>query len=362
MKPFRRHHFLQICERYRASSAPLDLILRTYFRENSAVGSHDRKEICGKLYDMVRWQGKIDAFLEKPITDEKRLEIVDSIFEMEGDLPSHVQVSFPKHFHELLVSALGVEDAQAFCTTSNERAPTTLRTNLIKTDRASLLQALDGLGVACEHSPTAINLTQQINLFGHPLFKAGHFEVQDEASQIAAGLVQPKPGEHVLDYCAGAGGKSLAFAPSMKGRGQIYYNDVREHALSDAKKRFARAGIQNATRFQRKRHKMMDRIVLDLPCTGTGTLRRNPDQKWRFSRDLLDRMVNLQMEICEEAIPMLKPGGHLIYATCSVLPQENELQIKKLLERFPLEVEETFSTLPVSGGMDGFFATRLLRK
>ena len=189
------------------------------------------------------------------------------------------------------------------------------------------------------------------------------FEIQDEASQLIAALVEAEPGQHVLDYCSGSGGKTLAFAHRLDKKGQIYLHDIRPAILEQARKRLKRADIQNAQPLPaghanlKKLRKKMDWTFVDAPCTGTGTLRRNPDQKWKFSSELLNRLLGEQRTIFERALSYVKPGGKIIYATCSMLAQENEDQVEHFLKTYDLKLAHPpFSSLPAPGAMDGMFA------
>jgi 16S rRNA C967 or C1407 C5-methylase (RsmB/RsmF family) len=253
---------------------------------------------------------------------------------------------------------------------SNEAAPTTVRINRGKTSREELLEKwADSYDVRpCEQSADGIVFEKKCNFYVLPEFKQGLFSVQDEASQLVAALVEASPGDHVLDYCAGSGGKALAFAYQMEGKGQLYLHDIRPRALVEAKQRLARAGIQNSQLVQadspalKKLKKKCDWVLVDAPCSGTGTLRRNPDMKWRFSGEMVARLVGQQRQIFEQALSFLKPGGTIVYATCSILPQENQEQVEHFVATYDLEMEEPlFQSFPESGKMDGFFACRLRR-
>jgi 16S rRNA C967 or C1407 C5-methylase (RsmB/RsmF family) len=218
-------------------------------------------------------------------------------------------------------------------------------------------------------SPLGITFQKKINFFELPEFKEGLFEVQDEGSQLLAFLVKAKPGQQVLDYCAGSGGKTLAFAPSMQNKGQIFLHDVRPKALLECRKRLRRAGIQNAQTVAHdspklsKLKKKMDWVLVDAPCTGTGTLRRNPDMKWKFSQEILSRLIGQQRMIFEKALSYMRPEGRIVYATCSILQEENQEQIEHFLKTYSLELEgETFQTFPALGGMDGFFGAILKKQ
>jgi 16S rRNA (cytosine967-C5)-methyltransferase len=205
-------------------------------------------------------------------------------------------------------------------------------------------------------SPLGIHFHERINFFILPEFKEGLFEIQDEASQMAAGLVKAKPKQHVLDFCAGAAGKTLAFAHLLKNTGQIYLHDIRQRALHRGRERLNRAGVQNVQFALPSKKGEMDWIVVDVPCTGTGTLRRNPDLKWKFDPSKLDHLLEEQRAIFREAVAYLHVDGHIIYMTCSLLPQENEEQAAYFQKEFSLEIVETFKTPPLLNGMDGFYA------
>jgi 16S rRNA (cytosine967-C5)-methyltransferase len=374
-KSFREHHLFQILSSFEKQSLPLDVFLRNYFRSNKAVGSKDRKEICEAIYGMVRWRGLLDHITGKPFSWENRFRAFAD-FSPEKTLhdtaiPPHVRVSFPKSFYQLLSDSLGAEKAFEFCLSCNASAPTTVRVNLLKTTRQDLMEKWqDKFKIApCPHSPAGIRFEEKVNFFGMEEFKAGYFEIQDEASQLIANLVAVQPGQRFLDYCAGSGGKSLAIAPNMKGSGQLFLHDIRASALLEARKRLKRAGIQNAQPLpadspnKTKIIGKMDWVLVDAPCSGTGTLRRNPDMKWKFDEQMIERLTQEQRQIFKEALSYLKPGGHIVYATCSILPQENEQQAAHFLNHFPLEqIDQPFTSTPVAGEMDGFFGIVFKKK
>jgi 16S rRNA (cytosine967-C5)-methyltransferase len=373
-RPFREHHLLQILGSFEEQSLPLDVFLRNYFRGHTAVGSKDRKEICETVYGIVRWRGLLDHISEKPLSWENRFRAFTKFSQNEDcdpAFPTHIRVSFPKLFYQLLSESLGEEKAFQFCLSCNEPAPTTVRVNLLKTTRDALLESWQQRYKVspCRYSAVGIRFQEKINFFGMEEFKKGYFEIQDEASQLIAGLIAIEPGMRFLDYCAGSGGKSLAVAPRLGGSGQLFLHDVRPQVLLEARKRLKRAGIQNAQPLRadspnkRVLKLKMDWVLVDAPCTGTGTLRRNPDMKWKFDHQMLQRVVQEQRQIFSEAFTYLKPGGHIVYATCSVLPQENQQQVAYFLERFPLEqVDAPFSSFPTTGEMDGFFGIVFKKK
>lgn len=396
---FRRHHTLQILERFSIGKIPLDVFLKNYFLENRAIGSKDRKLICDKIYTLIRWSGLIDFLAERPLSSTSRLNALENFspkqFQNDASIPAHVRVSFPKKLYEKIREALGDQEAFEFCWDSNFPAPITIRVNALKISREDFFQNWQEFCpmVLCQKASQGITLLKKIDLRGTEEFKKGFFEIQDEASQLIAQLISAHPehclGDRVLDYCAGAGGKALAIAASMKNRGQLYLHDVRPFALEEARKRLKRAGVQNAQTIsalalQKLRGSQYFKWVLvDAPCSGSGTFRRNPDMKWRFDPQEFSILLESQSKILDEAVNYVEPGGFLVYATCSILPEENEKQIEALLARFPsLRVEGPFlktcfrSPLPENSSeraewdekedrreerMDGFFGA-ILRK
>lgn len=368
LTPFRRRHCLTLLGLLPSSPLPLDTEMSNYFRAHKAVGSKDRLAISTTIYALIRWQGALDILLAQPITWEKRLDtfekgnlqtIVD-----DPSLPLHIRCSFPKTLFQKIAAAYGEKKAFSICLTLNERAPLCLRVNTLLTTRDKLMEALP-LSLKRGEYPTALIVEGRANLFSLAEFKAGYFECQDEGSQIMAGLVHAKPGDHVLDYCSGSGGKTLAIAPALHGKGQLYLHDIRPTALMQAKNRLKRAGITNAqiAESPARLRGRMDHILVDAPCSGTGTLRRNPDLKWKFDLAALERLVQTQRQIFAEALPCLKESGQITYVTCSLLPEENEAQVKAFLETYPLElVKEPTQLLPLSGGHDGFFGATFRKK
>lgn len=375
MRNFRDTHLINILETFDTSKLPLDVFLNKYFRLHKALGSKDRAYICEYLYLLIRWKDLIDACYQTTHQWDERLAILKkypiSDLQNSSFLSHHQKVSFPKPFFDILQNSLGLEKAYEFCLNSNQAAPLTIRVNTSKCSRDHLfdLWRESYLVEKCEVSKNGICFKKRINFFELKEFKEGLFEVQDEGSQIVAAHLQAKPGDHVLDYCAGSGGKTLALAPLLEGKGQIYLFDIRPHALNEAKKRLKRAGIQNAQlldpiKLKKKGLlKRMDWILLDVPCSGSGTLRRNPDMKWRFTPEMVERVIAEQKIIFEKAIKYLADDGKIVYATCSVLPQENIDQVNYFMEKYQLElVGVPFQSYPQPDKMDGFFAAVLKRK
>ena len=295
-------------------------------------------------------------------------EELDVLLEAAKDLPPAVRYACPPDLYEALVHSYGPE-ADAICLANMGEAPLFIRANPIKTTRAFLQEKLQAEGIASEEvsgMEHALRLKRRANLFALPLFQEGWFECQDIGSQKIAEMVEVQPKQKVLDYCSGSGGKSLAFAYRMKGQGQIFLHDIRKGALLEAKKRLRRAGIQNVQwvhadeeeKLQRLRSSC-DWVLVDAPCSGTGTFRRNPDMKWRWTKEMLGRITQEQRSIFEKALFFLKPNGTILYATCSVLVEENQEQVAFFEKTYGLEQKECFRSLPEEGGMDGFFAAVL---
>lgn len=371
-RPFREHHILTCLEDYEKQNLPLDLFLSLYFRHHKALGAKDRGFVADTIYGLIRWKSLIDYLCKSTPTWEKRLDTFLTTdvetYKNETQIPLYIRYSCPQPLFELLVKNFGEEKACEFCWVNNQKAPLTVRINPLRTTREALLQLWekDYPVSPSQYSKYGIVFHKKFNLFSLPEFKSGLFEIQDEGSQLLSELIQASPGQQVLDYCSGSGGKTLAFAPGMQGKGQIFLHDIRPHVLLEAKKRLKRAGIQNAQIVQpedpklKKLKKKMDWVLVDAPCSGTGTLRRNPDMKWKFSEEMLMRLVGQQRMIFEKALSFLKPNGRIVYSTCSLLKEENQEQIDHFIKIYGLTVEGTpFQSLPADGGMDSFFGAVL---
>lgn len=290
-------------------------------------------------------------------------------------------------------------DAAGFARAINQRAPLTVRANRLKTTREALMERLAGPapGAPAGLSPEAtrwagdgVTLHARVNVFGLPEFKDGLFEVQDEASQLVAELCAPPVHGLVVDACAGAGGKTLALGSLMRNKGRLVAMDMARHKLEELSRRARRAGLTN--------HRWMvvdpegelpgearglvakaDRVLVDAPCSGVGSMRRSPEARWRMSEAYVDALPELQLRLALRALPLVKPGGRLVYATCTILEAENEAVVRRLMEKEPrlsripvkeilgkarvegIVSEDGFSlrTAPHLHGMDGFYATAL---
>ena len=376
---FRQHHFFKMLEEFDPHKGPLDLFVSLYFRHNHQLGSKDRVYVVERIYAYFRWKGLFEALLDKAALSGKArqaalIELLErEPLETSSDpaLPPHVRVSFPEPLYQKFCATYG-EETDELCRACNEPAPIVLRANGLKTTREVLLHALRKHGLSVEEDPAtplAIRLLKRVNLCALPEFAEGLFEIQDAGSQSVADLVQAQPGDSVLDFCAGAGGKTLCFAPRLQNQGQIFLHDVRLEALFEAKRRLRRAGIQNAqTILHTDTNRLspllgrMDWVLVDVPCSGTGTLRRNPDLKWKCTPAVVDRLVEEQRLIFDQALSYLGPRGTIIYVTCSLLREENDDQLQHFLSVHQLTVVgEPFRSRPRRGMMDGFFAAVLRR-
>ncbi len=371
---FREYHLFTLLEAYEKQALPLDLFINSYFRSHKALGSKDRGFIAETAYALIRWLALLDYLSVKPLSWESRYQTYQNLnieqIQRQEEIPLFIRVSFPESLFNLIVTSYGIEKAMELCQISNTPAPTTIRVNTLKVTRQALIQRWE------KHysisptlfSPNGIIFHKKINFFELPEFKEGLFEIQDEGSQLLAYLIQAKPGDQVMDYCAGSGGKTLAFAPFMQHTGQIYIHDIRSYALQEARKRLKRAGIQNGqllvstSSHLAKLKKKMNWVMVDAPCTGTGTLRRNPDMKWKFTEETLFRLIGQQRIIFEKALSFMHPEGRIVYGTCSLLKDENQSQVDHFLKMYHLSIEgEVFQSLPTKDGMDGFFGVVLKR-
>jgi 16S rRNA (cytosine967-C5)-methyltransferase len=263
-------------------------------------------------------------------------------------------------------------DWPATLTALNETAPVVLRANRLNTTPKELTAALETEGITVEPiAEDALRVTERKNLFRTKAFRAGLFELQDYSSQQAAPALEVEPGMTVVDACAGAGGKSLHLAALMENKGRLLSLDIHGWKLKELKKRARRAGVTNleprpitSTKVVKRLHGKADRVLLDVPCSGLGVLRRNPDAKWKLTPESIDRVLAEQTKILTDYSKMVRTGGKLVYATCSILPRENGDQLHHFLESeagrgWTLEHEQSF--LPQRDGYDGFFVSRLAR-
>ena len=378
-----------------------DKVLRNVLKRDKRWGSRDRSFIAETTYYIVRWKRLYQEIAEvkEPFDRDNlfRLFVVWATMrgitlpdwkQFEGvptrkikgrfDTLSKLRVlreSIPDWLDQVGLEAFGKEQWSQELKALNQQAEVILRCNTLKGSRRDLANSLAANGIETElakQTPEGLILKQRENVFTSEEFKAGLFEVQDINSQRVAHWVKPEPGMRVIDACAGAGGKSLHLAALMENKGQIIALDIFPQKLEELKRRARRNGAHNietrlvdSRKTIKKLHQSADALLIDAPCTGIGVLKRNPDAKWKLSPEFLAEITNTQSEILRDYSSMVKPGGVLVYATCSILPQENQEQIKAFLNSeqgrdFSLQAQE--SMLPSVTGYDGFFIARLKRK
>ena len=340
--------------------APADARLRQFFRSRPQMGREDRAFVAEGVFAYLRRRRSLETLAET--ADPRRLALATLVREMRrsvreidaalaGDerewlsafkaraqppLPDAVAADLPDWLWERLGETMGPVRRAAFARSASEGAPLDLRVNALKATREDALAALraDGIAVApTPYSPWGLRATGRPMLARHPWFVDGRIEVQDEGSQLVAFLVAPRRGEMVVDFCAGAGGKTLALGVLMRSQGRLYAFDTVAKRLANLKPRLARSGLSNVhpqliaherdAKVKRLAGKV-DRVLVDAPCTGTGTLRRNPDLKWRHQPVDVAELAAKQAAILASAATLVKAGGRVVYATCSVLPEENE--------------------------------------
>ena len=385
---------IEILSAIEAGDRPADDVAADYFRRRRYIGATDRATVSGHVYAVLRHRAALDWWTAKHgIEAGPRSRVLASLELLEGwrpetverccdgdrfrpsplsraerrlvddlatrtlrhpGMPRAVANGLPEWLEPRLEAVFGggLEREMAAL---NAPAPTDLRVNLLKVDRESASRALAAEGVAAEPtplSPVGLRLRRRAPLGNLAAFKEGLVEVQDESSQLAALLADARPGMRVVDFCAGAGGKTLALAAGMANRGKLVACEVSAWRLERSARRLRRAGASNVERRPLsderdkwvKHHKgSFDRVFVDVPCLGTGTWRRNPDAKWRSRPEDLADLVIRQQQILRSAARLVRPGGRLIYATCSLLREEDEDQAEAFLA-----AEPDFALLPAA--------------
>lgn len=394
-------------------SVPADAALRDFFRHHRQLGARDRAFIAEGVFAVLRRRRSLAIYAAS--TAPRALAIAASMRELGvslRELESALEVGeqawarelrprkpalspaeaadLPDWLWDALGEALPAERdalARAWLTP----APLDLRINPFKTTRDAALAALAAEGIRAAptpYSPVGIRLAGKPMLQQHPLFTSGAVEVQDEGSQLICFLVAPKRAEMIVDFCAGAGGKTLLLGALMRSQGRLYAFDISPRRLANLKPRLARSGLSNVHPVRivderdahiRRLAGKIDRVLVDAPCTGFGTLRRNPDLKWRQAPTALAELAAKQARLLAAAAPLVKPGGRLVYATCSVLPAENEMIVEGFLAAHPefaladataelaragiaLDAGRLLHLYPHRHGCDGFFAAVLERE
>jgi 16S rRNA (cytosine967-C5)-methyltransferase len=415
-------HAIELIEILQSDSRPADHLIDAFFRQRRYLGSHDRRELAESVYGILRHLRLLQSYIAKTKLDslnhpawlyaayKLHLEKISpealqayalplSTAQLRGlatadapglePQPLGLRTSFPDWFVEKLQAQMGEAETETLLTAMNQPPPLTIRVNTLKTTRETCLRELSQRGYECaptQLSPDGIHLKKRANLFGLDLFQEGWFELQDEGSQLISLLLDPKPNWRLADVCAGGGGKALHLAALMKNRGEIWAFDVVPQRLENLRKRARRGGVHNI----RAQHLQpdtipanllgqMDAILVDAPCSGSGVLRRNPDAKWKITPQMVQEMTSKQKLIINHYAPMLNPGGRLVYATCSLLAEENEEIVQAFLAPHPefrpadvaailqrhqlahLADGSFIHLMPHQHGTDGFFAAILER-
>ncbi|EKS39536.1 RsmB/NOP family class I SAM-dependent RNA methyltransferase [Afipia broomeae] len=422
---------IEILQAIDAQRVPAPNALKEWGTAHRFAGSGDRAAIAGLVFDVLRrrassaWLMDADTprarllgmlklerglsadavaalcdggrFAPEPLTDTERAAFTSRTLK---DAPAHVAGDYPEWLDAQFAAVFGdtrVEEATAMAS----RAPLDLRVNTLKAKHEKVLGSMKHLGArATPWSPWGLRIdlgadARNPGIHSEEDFIKGGVEVQDEGSQLAAFLTGAKPGEQVIDMCAGAGGKTLALAAMMQGKGRLIATDHDKRQLAPIHERLSRAGVHNADVRTPKGpddtlsdiKASADLVVIDAPCTGTGTWRRNPDAKWRMRPGALEVRIKDQIEVLNRAASLAKPGGRIAYITCSVLPQENNAQVKAFTARHPdysvvppaqvmsvlwdkaddfaaatIQSDEGLLMTPRRTGTDGFFVSVMKRR
>ncbi len=369
-----------------------DKVIEKVLKQNAKWGARDRRFIAETTYDIVRWYRLLQVVTKAEPHEYWKL-LGGWCAQHDAELPKWVEFdgisrkgvlkeweavkgirkiaeSIPDWLDELGENELGRiwnEELAAL----NEEAKVVLRANSLKTSRKELYQKLEEVEVEVvvdDRYPDALILKQRQNVFKLPFFKEGLFEVQDAGSQAIAPFLRVEPGMRVIDACAGGGGKTLHLAALMQNKGRIVAMDTEEWKLNELKLRARRAGVGNvetrlieSSKSIKRLDNAADRLLLDVPCSGLGVLKRNPDAKWKLSMDFIEKVRDLQQHILQDYSTMVKQGGKLVYSTCSLMQSENEKQVQKFIAANPTFVLEEEKNIWPSEGYDGFYMARLRR-
>lgn len=378
-----------------------DKVVQQLLKRDKRWGSRDRGFVAETTYEIVRWKRLYAeiANVKQPFKRDdiwrmfavwatlKGIKLPDwKYFEntptrkIKGRFDELSKIrkfreSVPDWIDELGLEELGEDAWTKEIAMQNQQADVILRVNTLKTTKKDLQRKLQSENIETEYLPNhpyALKLKERANVFKTEAFKNGWFEVQDASSQLVADFLDVKPGMKVVDTCAGAGGKTLHIASLMENKGQIVAMDIYESKLKKLKVRARRNGVHNvdlkvidSTKPIKKLHNKADRVLIDAPCSGLGVLRRNPDAKWKLEPEFVDRIRQTQKDVLQQYSKMVKTGGKLVYATCSILPSENQNQVNSFLAS---EAGKEFSfvkdkkVLAHKSGFDGFYMALLERK
>ncbi|WGH76477.1 RsmB/NOP family class I SAM-dependent RNA methyltransferase [Tenacibaculum tangerinum] len=378
-----------------------DKAVEKALKRDKRWGARDRKFVAETIYEIVRWKrlyaeiANVKAPYSRPdlwrmfavwcvlkgiqLPDWNQIEPTPTR-RIKGKFDELLKIrkfreSIPDWMDEVGVQELGEEVWTKEIAALNKQAEVILRTNTLNTTKTHLQKQLASEGIDTETIKgydDALKLVERANVFKTEAFKKGLFEVQDASSQLVAPYLEVEPGMKVVDTCAGAGGKTLHLASLMKNKGQIIAMDIYESKLKKLKVRARRNGAHNidtrvidSTKVIKKLHEKVDRVLIDAPCSGLGVIRRNPDSKWKLQPEFLDEIRGTQQEVLQQYSKMVKPGGKMVYATCSVLPSENQQQVAFFLAS---DAGKDFAfvkdkkVLSHVSGYDGFYMALLERK
>jgi len=378
-----------------------DKVVQQLLKRDKRWGSRDRGFVAETTYDIVRWKRLYAeiANVKEPFSRDDIWRLFAVWATLKGiTLPDwkyfegtptrkikgrfdelskirKIKESFPDWMDELILKELGEKVWNKEAAALNEQAEVILRVNTLKTTKEKLKAELFDLDIETEEIkgyPDALKLVERGNVFTTDAFKNGWFEVQDASSQLVAEFLDIKSGMKVVDTCAGAGGKTLHIAALMENKGQVIAMDIYENKLKELKRRAKRAGAHNiemrvidSTKPIKKLYNKADRVLIDAPCSGLGVLRRNPDAKWKMQPEFIEKIKKTQIEILNSYSKMVAPGGKLVYATCSILPSENNQQVEKFLasengKEFTFVKDKKI--LSHQSGFDGFYMALLEKK
>ncbi|MDX1774577.1 16S rRNA (cytosine967-C5)-methyltransferase [Oceanihabitans sediminis] len=378
-----------------------DKVVQQLLKRDKRWGSRDRAFVAETTYDIVRWKRLYAEIAEvkEPFSRDDVWRLVAVWATLKGiklpdwkyfeNTPSRkikgrfdefssvrkIKESVPDWMDELVSKELGEKLWGKEIAALNEQADVVLRVNTLKTTKEKLQAELFDLDIETDeikNYPNALKLKERANVFTTDAFQKGYFEVQDASSQKVAEFLDVQPGMRVVDTCAGAGGKTLHLAALMENKGQIIAMDIYENKLKELKRRAKRAGAHNiemrvidSTKPIKKLYDKADRVLIDAPCSGLGVLRRNPDAKWKLQPEFIEKIKKTQSEILNTYSRMVKPGGKLVYATCSILPSENQKQVEAFLasengKNFNFIKEKKI--LANESGFDGFYMALLEKK
>ena len=372
-----------------------DKVIERLLKAHKKWGSEDRKVVSEIFYNIIRWKKRLEyyigegakpgniykliiAYLLWSETEYKKFEefqgikVADILTKLKkGTVPNKAfEHSIPDWLAATLEKELGANWEKEMMAL-NEQAPTILRANSLKTSAKHLIEELKHENVesfTINGFKDAVQLEEKKNVFLTSAFKDGFFEVQDAGSQKIAEFLDVKPGMRVVDACAGAGGKTLHLAAMMENKGQIIAMDIHGWKLTELKRRAKRAGAHNIetreitdTKVIKRLHEKADRLLIDAPCSGLGVLKRNPDSKWKIDQDFIDRIKKEQQQILQDYSKIIRKGGKLVYATCSILPSENNEQVAEFLKNNPdFKLVKDEKVMP-SSGFDGFYMALIER-